>query len=430
MDVTTFGAALRRIRLLRGWSLAGLATELHYSKGHLSRIERGQRRPNEDLARDADTLLAADGRLIALCSGSRTLPTSAGPRTAADQWQLLLAENGGYEFAAVPGGPSEPGAPWQVAVHAAAPGSPVVIGENTTVYRTLFDGLRQFGQVSSPVLVLPALICQLHALRVSMDGQPGPAVLLLAARHAEYAGWMAQESGDDGAALWWTERSAEYAFRVGDETLARYALIRRAELALYRDDGNEVVRLAQTAYNNATRSWLRGVAAQRLAQGLALVGDYDGCRRALDLAAGLAAEVTKERPTLGSTNLPDPIPVMTGWALHDLGHCTEAAGILDREVPRIATGARRVRARYGARQVLAHASIGTDDHLEHACALAGPILDDAMRVDSATIRVDLRRLRSVLAAHLDHPAVRTLYPQLGIALRTAPAHRFRKPGGQ
>ncbi len=32
---------------------------------------------------------------------------------------------------------------------------------------------------------------------------------LLRARYAEYAGWMWQESGNDGAALWWTDKAVE-----------------------------------------------------------------------------------------------------------------------------------------------------------------------------------------------------------------------------
>src|SRR5438105_7659480 len=56
---------LRRMRNERGLSLADVARGVHYDKGHLSRIESGQRPPTENLARLCDDFLSARGELIA-----------------------------------------------------------------------------------------------------------------------------------------------------------------------------------------------------------------------------------------------------------------------------------------------------------------------------------------------------------------------------
>ncbi|AVV47096.1 DNA-binding protein [Streptomyces sp. P3] len=63
---SSFGVALRELRLERGLSLADLARITHYSKGYLSKIENGRKPVNGDVARLCDDALAADGVLLAL----------------------------------------------------------------------------------------------------------------------------------------------------------------------------------------------------------------------------------------------------------------------------------------------------------------------------------------------------------------------------
>src|SRR5262245_49938122 len=62
----TFGIELRRMRIAAGLSLTGLGDRLHYSKGHLSKIENGQKAPSVELVRRCDAELGAQGTLIAL----------------------------------------------------------------------------------------------------------------------------------------------------------------------------------------------------------------------------------------------------------------------------------------------------------------------------------------------------------------------------
>ncbi len=60
-----FGQRVRTLRTERGWSLAELAAAVPCDKGHLSRIETGQRRPTDELARRIDDVLGARGDVIA-----------------------------------------------------------------------------------------------------------------------------------------------------------------------------------------------------------------------------------------------------------------------------------------------------------------------------------------------------------------------------
>lgn len=178
-------------------------------------------------------------------------------------------------------------------------------------FRTVFDEFRRMGQLFGPSVVAQLCIAATSALRgMAHQAQPGhrEVVLRLASRFAEYTGWMAQEAGSDAASLWWTEQAVQLAADGGDDELAAYALVRRAELALYTGDSVATVQLARRAGQQARSARIRGLAAQREAQGHALVGDRDACRRALDRGAELtsgAAPPGGVDPVLGSIHLPD-----------------------------------------------------------------------------------------------------------------------------
>jgi hypothetical protein len=246
---------------------------------------------------------------------------------------------------------------------------------------------------------------------------------LLAARYAEYTGWMAQESGNEAGAIRWTEIAAGLARSVGGTDLVQFALVRGADLALYRDDAMQTIRLAQRAQaDDRVAARLRGLAAQREAQGHALANDYAACMCALDRSATLLAasadnEGSDGNPAVGSTSLSTQVGVVTGWALYDLGRPADAARILDAEVPRMPALAARSRARFGVRHALAHAAAG---ELERACELATDLLPVVQRADSATIRLDLARLARHLRRWHADARVRELFPALTAALRAEP----------
>ncbi|WP_418190869.1 transcriptional regulator [Amycolatopsis albispora] len=297
-------------------------------------------------------------------------------------------------------------------------------GEATALaaLRAHFDQFRRLGQTASPGVVLPALVAQTHTIQQlasrAADRNRGE-LLLLAARYAEYAGWMAQESGDDKAALWWTDRAVEMADAGGDRDLAAYSLVRRALVTLYRDDAKQTVELAQHAQTFSVPARIRGLAAQREAQGHALAGNRDACLRSLDQAQELLDRAEPAAgPVLGTTNLANPAAMALGWCMFDMGRAGEAAEVLDREVGLIPAEALRTRARYGVRRALAHA---TANEIDHACDLTRDLLGLIEVVSSATITLDVQRLRRTLARFRSHPAVREVSPHLDAALHAPTA---------
>ncbi|GAA3257597.1 helix-turn-helix transcriptional regulator [Nonomuraea helvata] len=417
----SFGRELRRRRLAAGLTLTSLSKLVHYSKAQLSKVERGLKAPSRELARLCDTALDAGGDLATLAPirPINTEAIEAHNSGEEEVWLMRLSSDGQSWFQ--PLSRRQMMAMGVASVAGMSIGPPdITFSADTTLLgmsRALFDHYRQLGQVAGPGLVLPALIAQTHSLQELSSRTRPPTregLLRLASRYAEYTGWMMQEAGNDEAALWWTQRAIDLAAAGGDGDMAAYGHVRRALVKLYRDDAVQTIALARQAQASRLPPRIRGLAAQREAQGHALAGDYDACMRSLDRARSLLARETPQpnTPTIGTMNLSDPVEMIKGWCLYDLGRPQPAAEIIGRQIALVPPQALRTQVRYGMRHALAHAVAG---EIEQACHLIGQLLGSAMAVSSATIAQDMRKLARTLARHPNNAAVRQLAPELGAA---------------
>jgi transcriptional regulator with XRE-family HTH domain len=390
----SFGAQLRACRDAAGISMGELSRRVNYSKGYLSKIENDLKPPNPTMAKLCDAVLGADGRLIA----------AARERPTLDRRQVLAAGT----MLALTGGLTLAGGP-----------RPVLDDSVLDGMRASFENLRALGARTSPVVVLESLRAQVGTVTALADENPDPIgsrLLLLAGRIAEYTGWMSQEAGDEPGALAWTRRASELAKAGGDTEIESYAFVREAGLALYRHDPVSTIDLARQAQRvGRTTTRTMGLALRREAQGHALAGDRYACESAMDRALELLSRSTEDDrryPVLGST-APNPIGLARGWALCDLGRTAEAAEVLDGELARLPAMSRRNRARFGVRRSLAHALAG---EIDQSCLTLADILDDVARVDSATVRMDLRDLARTLGRWRGHRTVREIHPSLSRVL--------------
>ncbi|MFD0203669.1 MULTISPECIES: helix-turn-helix domain-containing protein [Saccharothrix] len=411
MDHLTFGGELRRRRIAAGVSLARLADTLHYSKGYLSKIETGSRRPAMRLARQADAVLEAGGALSALAGPGEPESVPDIRDTAALDRRALLDVGSALLL------------PLEVSkVDAAA----MVEDERTERYfREQFDRCRTLGRRAPPGLVLRQLVVELQTLQelveVAADPRARTRLLLLAARYAEYAGWMAQEAGQSHAALAWTRRSAVIASSADDARLSAYALVREAELAMYAHDPLRTVALARRARTDGRAdARVRGLAAHREAQGHALLGDHDACRTALGEATVLLAEQGDSGPgdpVLGSSTVADLDLAVSGWCYYDLGRPGQAAESLRVVLDRTPDSAMRARALYGARLALAYEAIG---ELDGMYEVGARVLADARPLGSATVRGELRDLSRNLLRRSGHRPAAELQAEINVALHHPP----------
>ncbi|MGY3680027.1 transcriptional regulator with XRE-family HTH domain [Streptomyces sp. TE33382] len=144
-----FGPELRRLRQGAGLTLTEFSVALNYDKGHLSKVERGERSASPELARRCDAFLGANGELQRL---------AVRPETDSDTTET-------------PAAPS----PWLVArrtVLSAGTGALVDFGLNLgsqvspapdpllASFRAQFDQLRELGQSTAPKVLLPLLETQ------------------------------------------------------------------------------------------------------------------------------------------------------------------------------------------------------------------------------------------------------------------------------
>jgi transcriptional regulator with XRE-family HTH domain len=415
----SFGPELRRRRREAGLSLGRLAERVHYHKGYLSKIENGQQRPSEGLARQCDAELGAGGELLSLARrpAGREGPDLADIPHTADSWVLHQAPD---QTLFMPMMRNDTAG--QLPVLVSNFGSRAALSESGLAsFVSILVEYRRLGHSTGSSALLPGLISQTRVLMnlARRAVEPMRAGLLeLAGQYSEYIGWLTQEADDDRAALWWTDLAVDLACQGGNKDMASHALIRKALVSMYREDGRLTVELAAAAQQDTgTSPRIRGLAAQREAQGYALLGDHDNCRRALDRAEALLAAFSSVHDEgsvlLGPTSIPDPVPVVTGWCLLDLGRPTQSAEILDKVIATIPRTANRSLARFGARRALAYSAA---QDVDHACALTADVLDIAELVDSATIRIELRSLRRSLSRWSSYQPVQEIMPRLADAL--------------
>lgn len=393
---------------------------VHYSKSHLSKVENGVKGPSVELARLCDAVLDCRGTLALLVDHG----TGAAPSPSTNRRSLLAA--GLLSAAGITG--VEFGPPGSDVVVPAPPARADVAALAT--FRACYGQIRELGQVVDARMLLPVVAAHAQTIRRlagELRGADQRRGWQLVADYAEYAGWMAQESGDDRAARWWTNQAVRFAAAAGDGGMSAYALVRMALVTMYLGDARETVSLAQRAQRAGCRPRIRGLAAQREAQGHALANRQRECQRALDRARGLleADPPTAREAVIGSANVVDLVQAAAGWSWYELGRASQAADLLEATVSAIPVRANRARARFAARQALALVTAG---RLEEAVEAADRVLDAQTQLRSATIAADLRRLEQVLRRRPRHRAANRLSLRLHeTRMLTATACRAR-PG--
>lgn len=416
-----FGEELRRRRLAADLTLTQLGRMVSYSKSQLSKVERGIKEPSRELVRLCDAALNADGELTGLANEKAAGPP-ADDREADNRGTRPSQDDQDWPGALSRRHLIEAGVVLTSAFRIGRDVAPAQLDDSTlpAIFRSIFDQYRRLGQAADSARLLPALAEQINVLQGlcrAARPQTRSKLLVLAARYAEYAGWLAQESGQEEATLWWTRRAGDLALAGGDRRFASYGLVREALVWMYRDDATWTVDLARQAQETATSRRVQGLAAQREAQGHALAGDYNACMRALDRAGTLLRQPPEDPgPAIGTTNLADPAEMVRGWCLYDLGRPRAAADVLDVQIRAVPDEALRTHVRYGARRALAYAAAG---EIEHACQLSTGLFDACPWLGSATITKDLRALARTLSRHPRNPAVREIAPKLGTTVRTA-----------
>ncbi|MFH9354855.1 helix-turn-helix domain-containing protein [Kitasatospora sp. NPDC017646] len=360
-----FGVELARLRTRSGWTVRQLARRAGVSEGQISNLESGRRNPTSSVAAACDAALGADGELIRLAETTR--------RGTADR-SLVEVE-------------------------------PLVAG-----YGRILEQLKDIGRSTGPNFVDAALR---SAARVLTDAAPRAEahrrheVWLLASRVAEYTGWMAQEAGNPAEALRWTDLAVRWGANGGDETMAAYALVRKASIAEHRGDPAAIVLAGQAAAHPATTPLIRAHAARREAQGHAHLGDHGACHDALQRSRDHAREADRPGVHWGpriENGSPRLIEASCMIGLRQFEQATDLFASELRHRPERPPDSNS-RTRFEIRQATALAGI---DRLDRACHLVEALLPTIRILDSATIRTELGQFAGHARGRAATPGQRSL----------------------
>ncbi|MFE7760915.1 helix-turn-helix domain-containing protein [Streptomyces sp. NPDC057438] len=433
MPSVPFGQALHLHRIRAGLSLSELSCLVHYSPSFLSRVESGKREASQQLARLCDTALGANGELSGLLPSParRISSSSVSVRQPSAAQELPDTHDDSH--------PPRTSAFCPVALPAADEEDDT---RSATHFAVHLVELRRLAQRVSPMSVLRLADGSIHLLATLAQAARTPTArrqyLELLAFYCEFAGWMAQESGDPSQAERWIARTESLAIEAGAFDLADHTLIRRAGLALYQGDARSVTEYAVEAGRRGKDSpRIQALAAFREAQGLALAGSEDLCAAALDRAGELlqAATVTSlavsrgsgdgtsreanPRPTtllIGSECTPDLGELVGGWCLYDLGRPDEAAAMIRSGLGRLPVRVTRLRSLFTARLALGLAAAG---ELGAVTPVVDGLLKDSEGLCSHVVRTQLHMLAVSLRRRHARPGMRELHARVTAALRCA-----------
>ncbi|PBC84470.1 MULTISPECIES: DNA-binding protein [unclassified Streptomyces] len=361
-----WGAVFRTYRRLAGISQMRLGELVGLVQPDVSEIERGRRRVTsvEVRQRIIAGLGIARERLSAAAPGVEALPVPglAFSGTAPDEDLLSRVTN-------------------------AVDGSHRV---DTATLDWLDRLLAEHRRAEDFIGSRPLVAVMSQQLRTVVDlyaGARGPLaerVVRLAAEHAQFLAWMAQDQGQSAAALAWYDRSHEWALEAGDSDMAATTLSMKAHMAWSGGRGNRCVRLAEAARWSAPHTSLgvQGMAAQMEARGHALSHAPDEAHRLLDDAQdliGRAAQRPEDEPPWMYFYDETWFTLQRGMAAMHLGDWPGATRHITTGLDALPTGYRRDRAWYLSCLAHAHAAAGETEQALAAALLSVPDAADIGR---------------------------------------------------
>ncbi|WP_031521985.1 hypothetical protein [Streptomyces sp. NRRL F-5123] len=176
----------------------------------------------------------------------------------------------------------------------AAPSDGAHVEAATEHLREMWHSLVRADNLFGPRHALAAVRQQLHLLDHLLGqagGEQRVELLRLAARYAESAAWLHEDSADLPNASAWTGRAMEWATESGDQAMVAWTLFRKSQQATTRGNAAQSVSLAQAVLRNepVLTPSMRASALQQAAHGHALDGDERACHSLLDEAHSFAA---------------------------------------------------------------------------------------------------------------------------------------------
>jgi hypothetical protein len=372
--MSEFSEFLIRVMTEREVGVRELARQVPCNPGYLSNLRNGRKRPSPSVAARLDELLDAGGSLAVFAAAAHAGAYDSGAQDESAAPRLHTLSDAQLE---------------ELSAHLADQWHGLVKTDN------LLGPRHALGGVLTHLAVLEAL---LRVVRPPLRHQ----VLLLAARYAESAAWLHEDSGDMPAGRFWTGRAMEWAVEADDRLMVAWTLFRRSQQSVAEGDGAQVGGLAAAARREARGVSGPALAAilQQEAHACALDGAEAECHRLLDCAHELAA-VDDDGDAAGghgSFCTAAYLEMQRGVCWLTLGRPDRALTVLDGALMSLPAVYRRDRGAALSRRAAALAAIG---EAKEAALTGVKALEIAQDCGSGRIVRMVLPLSAALAAHGD-----------------------------
>jgi transcriptional regulator with XRE-family HTH domain len=267
-----FAGKLAALMAECGIGTRALARRVPCDAALISRLAHGRQRPSAQMARRLDEVLGAGGELVSAASASGA--KLAGSQTAAEISSGVVAER---------------------AMRARLGAFSAVQAEELISHlNEQWHALVKADNLLGPRHALPGVINNLGVIDALLRAVRVPVrdvVVGLAARYAESAAWLYEDSADMASARYWTRRAMEWAMEGNDRLMVSWTLFRRSQQAAPDRDSAQMAALAAAARRemDVLPGPMLAAILQQEAHAHALDGQERACHATLDRAHLVAA---------------------------------------------------------------------------------------------------------------------------------------------
>jgi hypothetical protein len=267
-----FAGKLAALMAECGIGTRALARRVPCDAALISRLAHGRQRPSAQIARRLDEVLGAGGELVSAASASGA--KLAGSQTAAEISSGVVAER---------------------AMRARLGAFSAVQAEELISHlNEQWHALVKADNLLGPRHALPGVINNLGVIDALLRAVRVPVrdvVVGLAARYAESAAWLYEDSADMASARYWTRRAMEWAMEGNDRLMVSWTLFRRSQQAAPDRDSAQMAALAAAARRemDVLPGPMLAAILQQEAHAHALDGQERACHATLDRAHLVAA---------------------------------------------------------------------------------------------------------------------------------------------
>jgi transcriptional regulator with XRE-family HTH domain len=396
------GRQLAACRKAAGLTQVQLAALAGYSRSTVANVETGSQRVRPEFWARCDEVLGAGGALRRSLADVRAAEQSQHTRTAAlARYQNLAAALSGQgdDFGPVPDptAGSDAADDAGLVLEAGSQRDPAVV----SLLADALGGHARTAAMFGGREMLPLMMRHARFLRAgfgSTCGRDRERLAGVSARYAEFLGWLCQDLGQWGDALFWSDRALEWAREAADNGLVSYILMRQSDLAEGHRPASTVLNLATAAGSvPALGPRSRALAVQQQATGHALSKDVAGFERMMDLARrdAQSAALSDDAPWgLYCTPVYVAMQEASGWI--QLGNPGKAVTVFEREISGLPATDRVDAALFRARLARAYALDGQMDCAATAALVAREL---AAATGSWRARCELTRVRKLIGRH-------------------------------